>query len=86
MLTVSERRACRVPGQVRRTQRYTPRVADDEAALTANIVSLASEYGRYGYRGPGVFTIVREIDENERGADAKHGAERDQMRAPAARP
>ena len=49
VLTVSERRACRVPGQVRRTQRYTPRVADDEAALTANIVSLASEYGRYGY-------------------------------------
>ena len=38
-------------GQVRRTQRYTSRVADDEAALTANIVSLASdEYGRYGYR------------------------------------
>jgi transposase InsO family protein len=25
-------------------------VADDEAVLTANIVSLASEYGRYGYR------------------------------------
>ena len=49
VLTVSERRACRVPGQVRRTQRYMPRVADDEAALTANIVSLASEYGRYGY-------------------------------------
>ena len=23
---------------------------DDEAFLTANIVSLASEYGRYGYR------------------------------------
>ena len=50
VLTVSERRACRVLGQVRRTQRYTPRVADDEAVLTANIVSLASEYGRYGYR------------------------------------
>ena len=50
MLTVSQRRACRVLGQVRRTQRYTPRVADDEAVLTANIVSLASAYGRYGYR------------------------------------
>jgi transposase InsO family protein len=25
-------------------------VADDEAVLTANIVSLASDYGRYGYR------------------------------------
>ena len=50
MLTVSQRRACRVLGQVRRTQRYTSKMADDEAFLTANIVSLASEYGRYGYR------------------------------------
>ena len=49
-LTVSERRACRVLGQVRRIQRYTPRVADEEAVLTAEIVSLASAYGRYGYR------------------------------------
>ena len=49
-LAVSERRACRVLGQMRRTQRYTPKVADDEEALTDNIVSLATEYGRYGYR------------------------------------
>ena len=49
-LTVSERRACRVLGQVRRTQRYTLKVTDNETVLTANIVSLASEYGRYGYR------------------------------------
>ena len=49
-LTVSERRACRVPGQVRRTQRYTLKMADDETVLTENIVYLASEYGRYGYR------------------------------------
>jgi len=39
-----------VLGQVRRTQRYTLKVTNDEAFLTANIVSLASEYGRYGYR------------------------------------
>ena len=32
-LFVSERRSCRVLGQVRRTQRYTPKVADDEEAL-----------------------------------------------------
>ena len=50
VLSVSERRACRVLGQVRRTQRYTPRVGDDEVLLSANIVSLASHYGRYGYR------------------------------------
>ena len=48
-LAVSERRACRVLGQVRRTQRYTPRMADEEAVLTTHIISLASEYGRYGY-------------------------------------
>ncbi len=43
-------RACRVLGQVRRTQRYTLKVADDKTVLTTNIVSLASYYGRYGYR------------------------------------
>ena len=49
-LAVSERRACRVLGQVRRTQRYTPGMADDEVLLTTTIVSLARHYGRYGYR------------------------------------
>mgnify|MGYP002808662498 CR=1 FL=1 len=49
-LTVSERRACRVLGQVRRTQRYAYILSDDETALVTNVVSLATEYGRYGYR------------------------------------
>jgi putative transposase len=49
-LGVSEHRACRVLGQPRSTQRHVPLVPDDEAALTAEIVRLASEYGRYGYR------------------------------------
>lgn len=49
-LGVSERRACRTIGQPRSTQR-NPRVArEDEAVLSAAIVKLASEYGRYGYR------------------------------------
>ena len=47
---VSERRACRVLRQHRSTQRKAPRGKDDEEALTADIVALASEYGRYGYR------------------------------------
>jgi len=47
---VSERRACRVVGQHRSTQRRGPVRRDDEAALTAAIIALASEYGRYGYR------------------------------------
>ena len=37
-------------GQPRSSQRYTAKVRSDEAALTARIVVLASEYGRYGYR------------------------------------
>jgi len=50
VLNVSERRVCRVLGQPRSTQRYQKRVAEDEEILTARMVALASEYGRYGYR------------------------------------
>ena len=49
-LPVSERRACAVVGQARATQRRTPKVRNDEAALTDDIVRLAKQYGRYGYR------------------------------------
>lgn len=49
-MTVSERRLCRVLGQYRSTQRKMPREADDEAALTEDIIVLARQYGRYGYR------------------------------------
>jgi putative transposase len=49
-LGVSERTACRVLGQHRSTQRKVAQTADDEAALTADIVELARRYGRYGYR------------------------------------
>lgn len=47
---VSERRACRTLGQSRSVQRYAPLVRSDEDALTRDIVSLAGQYGRYGYR------------------------------------
>ena len=47
---VSERMACRVLGQHRSTQRKIPTTPEDEAALTADIVALAIQYGRYGYR------------------------------------
>ena len=49
-LGLSQRRVCAVVGQHRSTQRKVPRAADDEAALTASIVNLARQYGRYGYR------------------------------------
>ena len=50
VLDVSERKACRVLGQHRSTQRYDKRVADDEIVLTERVIELASQYGRYGYR------------------------------------
>ncbi len=46
----SERLACRVLGQHRSTQRKAPKERADDAALTADIVALATQYGRYGYR------------------------------------
>ena len=47
----SERRACWVLGQPRSTQRRaTRRRRGNEAALQTDVVSLASRYGRYGYR------------------------------------
>jgi transposase InsO family protein len=49
-LGVSERRACRVIGQPRATQRYEKRILEDEVLLTQRIIVLASQYGRYGYR------------------------------------
>ncbi|MBB3775409.1 transposase InsO family protein [Erythromicrobium ramosum] len=58
MMPVSERRVCRVLGQHRSTQRKTPRGADDEASLTEDIIALARQYGRYGYRR--VAALLRE--------------------------
>ena len=47
-LGISERWACRTISQPRSTQRKLPRVRGDETALTADIVALATKYGRYG--------------------------------------
>jgi transposase InsO family protein len=49
-LRVPERRACRVLGQPRATQRRTLKPTADEERLTRDIVTLAAEFGRYGYR------------------------------------
>ena len=45
-----ERQACRYLGQPRSTQQRRRIVLDDEEALTAAIIRLAGQYGRYGYR------------------------------------
>ena len=47
---VSERRACAVLGQHRSIQRYKKLLRSNEAILIIDIVRLASQYGRYGYR------------------------------------
>ena len=49
-LGVSERRACRVLGQVRSTQQYRPKAPQEETALVERMTELATQYGRYGYR------------------------------------
>jgi len=49
-LGVSERKACRALGQPRSSHRYQAVAASDEDALTADVIELASQYGRYGYR------------------------------------
>ena len=48
MLSISERRACAALGRHRSTQRKIPRGREDEERLTADIVELAQQYGRYG--------------------------------------
>ena len=49
-MDVSERRACAALGQHRSTQRKVPRGRPEEEQLTADLVALARQYGRYGYR------------------------------------
>jgi len=39
-----------VLGQHRSTQRHAPRGRDDEDQLVADMIELARQYGRYGYR------------------------------------
>jgi putative transposase len=47
---VSERRVCRVLDQPRSTQRRRRFVPSDEPRLVREMIELATQYGRYGYR------------------------------------
>jgi len=49
-LKISERRTCKVLNQPRSTNRYRKNPNKEEELLVDRIVSLASDYGRYGYR------------------------------------
>ena len=47
---VSERRACRLAGQNRSTNRYRPQVVDFEAKLVDRLHVLAQAHPKWGYR------------------------------------
>lgn len=47
---VSQRRACSVLGVSRSAYRYEALPRDDEGPLRAEVIRLATRYGRYGYR------------------------------------
>ncbi len=47
---MSERRACKVLGQLRSTQRYEFRPNMHREKLKKRVIEVASEFGRYGYR------------------------------------
>ena len=49
-MKVSEHRICRVLGQHRSTQRRLPQGRADEDRLVADMIELARQYSRYGYR------------------------------------
>ncbi len=49
-LEVAQRRACRVLGQPRSTQRYTPRDPERDRALVQRMLELVRRHPRYGYR------------------------------------
>ena len=49
-LEISERRACKITGQPRSTQRYAPRIDDDEGHLVACMHELTRQHPRFGYR------------------------------------
>src|SRR5213075_1242135 len=50
LLLMSERRVCRVLDQARSTQRYEPLMMDKDDLLRKDMIRLATQYGRYGYR------------------------------------
>lgn len=50
MLGLSERRACKIVGQCRSTQRYEPKPRVDEELLVAKLHELAEQHQRRGYR------------------------------------
>lgn len=66
MFEVSERRACRVTGQHRSTQRYAPRVVSDERALLKEMKAMAAKHARFGYRRVAALLRAQGWDVNDK--------------------
>ena len=81
---VSERRACRVLGQHRSTQRHVPRGRADEERLVADMIKLARQYGRYGYRR--VAALLRESGWSVSDGRVKRLWRRERLKVPAKQP
>ena len=45
-----DRRACKILGQARPTQRYQPKPRDEDTALVKRMLQLVRKHPRYGYR------------------------------------
>ena len=63
---VSERRACRVTGQQRSTQRYTPIEASDERQLVSEMKAKATRHPRFGYRRIAALLRAERWDVNDK--------------------
>ena len=48
--SISERSACSLVGLSRTAYGYMPLTRDDEGLSRAEVIRMASTYGRYGYR------------------------------------
>jgi transposase InsO family protein len=56
-----------VLGQARSTQRLRPLISGEESRLVADIIALATKYGRYGYR-----RITAMLNSNDKGWQVNH--------------
>jgi putative transposase len=74
-LRISERRACKILGQLRGTQRYLPVPQTAREKLRERIVELATEYGRYGYK---TITDILRLEGWDVGRDRVHAIWREE--------
>jgi transposase InsO family protein len=65
-MNVSQRRACQVLSQPRRTQQYQPRRRDQDQDLVAALHRLSQQHPRYGYRRIAVLLRAEGWDVNRK--------------------